>query len=84
MEIRNSAGHRPANMWLHSSLWRWSGMFRRSTSDYHTTPKCADTSVFKTLPLMTLVFGRLVNDFNDWGRGAASPVRLQAAVNKNA
>jgi hypothetical protein len=36
------------------------------------------------LPLMTIVFGRLVNDFNDWGRGASAPDRLQAAVNSNA
>jgi hypothetical protein len=36
------------------------------------------------LPLMTLVFGALVNDFNAWGAGASSPDQLQAAVNKNA
>lgn len=33
---------------------------------------------------MTIVFGQLVNDFNDFGRGATSSERLQAAVNKNA
>jgi hypothetical protein len=36
------------------------------------------------VPLMTLVFGALVNDFNAWGAGATSPGQLQAAVNKNA
>jgi hypothetical protein len=33
---------------------------------------------------MTIVFGRLVNDFNDWGRGAAAPDQLQSAINENA
>jgi hypothetical protein len=33
---------------------------------------------------MTIVFGRLVNEFNNWARGASSPEKLQAAVNKNA
>lgn len=33
---------------------------------------------------MTIVFGRLVNDFNDWGRGAIPPEKLQSAVDKNA
>lgn len=42
---------------------------------------CGAGAVF---PLMTIVFGRLVNDFNDWGRGATSPEQMQSAVNRNA
>jgi hypothetical protein len=33
---------------------------------------------------MTIIFGRLVDEFNDFGRGKIPPDRLQDAVNTNA
>ncbi|KAI9795552.1 MAG: multidrug-resistance transporter mdr5 [Piccolia ochrophora] len=36
------------------------------------------------LPLMTIVFGQLVNDFNGWGVGTTTPEQLRSAVNRNA
>lgn len=36
------------------------------------------------LPVMTIVFGAFVNDFNDWGSGKSTPDRFKDAVNKNA
>jgi ATP-binding cassette subfamily B (MDR/TAP) protein 1 len=38
----------------------------------------------KALPLMTVVFGALINNFNRWGAGASSPAELYHAVSKNA
>jgi ATP-binding cassette, subfamily B (MDR/TAP), member 1 len=37
-----------------------------------------------TLPLMTIIFGSFVNEFNGWGTGSTSPEAFRAAVNKNA
>jgi len=36
------------------------------------------------LPLMTIVFGTFVNEFNGWGTGATTPDEFRKAVNKNA
>ncbi|KAK0609391.1 ABC multidrug transporter Mdr1 [Immersiella caudata] len=36
------------------------------------------------LPVMTIVFGDFVNDFNGWGSGGVSPDSFKDAVNKNA
>jgi len=32
---------------------------------------------------MTLIFGRLVNDFNGWAAGTVTPSDLRSAVNRN-
>ncbi|WEW57796.1 multidrug-resistance transporter mdr5 [Emydomyces testavorans] len=36
------------------------------------------------LPLMTIVFGAFVDEFNDYGKGLSTPERLRKAISKNA
>ena len=36
------------------------------------------------LPLMTIVFGKFVNDFNGWANGTISPGELRSTISKNA
>ncbi|KAI1909044.1 multidrug-resistance transporter mdr5 [Ophidiomyces ophidiicola] len=37
-----------------------------------------------TLPLMTIVFGKFVDEFNDYGKGTVSPEQLRRSISKNA
>jgi ATP-binding cassette subfamily B (MDR/TAP) protein 1 len=36
------------------------------------------------MPIMTIIFGRFVNDFNDWGSGGSTPEILKQTIGKNA
>lgn len=57
-------------------------------STFLTTSSFTGTDLFipgkQVFPLMTIVFGRLVDDFNGYGSGATTPEQLQSAVNRNA
>ncbi|EEP75903.1 hypothetical protein UREG_00750 [Uncinocarpus reesii 1704] len=39
---------------------------------------------YLALPLMTIVFGTFVDEFNDYGMGLSSPEKLRSAISKNA
>ncbi|KAF3913357.1 hypothetical protein ABW20_dc0105575 [Dactylellina cionopaga] len=62
-------------VWTYASWMDWIGRILASV---------AAVGAGTAYPLMTIVFGNFVNDFNQWAIGQSSPASFQASVNSNA
>lgn len=66
---------------LYFRIWRYSTLLD------HVLRTCGIISAVvcgAALPLMTLVFGNLIDNFNDWDAGKLSPSDFRSQVSKNA
>lgn len=76
----NSSDKKPV-LSLYFRIWRYSTLLD------HVLRTCGIISAVvcgAALPLMTLVFGNLIDNFNDWDAGKLSPSDFRSKVSKNA
>ncbi|KAL5043626.1 hypothetical protein BDW71DRAFT_216223 [Aspergillus fruticulosus] len=81
LNIKDDAPRRPPGTRAYFRVWGYSSVHDHAI---RVVGLFAAIACGAALPLMTLVFGTLIDNFNDWGAGKLSPDEFRSRVSQNA